>query len=292
MTGSQFLSLFDNVKASTTKGQFYADCPICDRQKHGRHASILFKDTKILVNCWKCKEQGRRAADIIAPLGLQVSDLFTDEASSSPIIPQKTHTPTPQRAAEPPVEHGEIIEKRKHFYKSQNGDIIGAKSIQKYADGHKACYWYRYENGRYLQGLNGINMPIYNADKVAQADIVVIAEGEKDADTLCALGYCGTTLPYGGNQSRWTEQLSESFRDKRIFILTDNDATGNKYAATLISGLMISNTDFITIIPIKSLWMDAPKKADISDFVKAKGREKAILMLKYTIGEAEERWQK
>lgn len=286
MNAQQFLSLFSNVKKADKTGQYYADCPICDRQKHGRHASILFKENKILVNCWKCKTEGRRSADLIAPFGLQMSDLFTDEGGSNVIVPQATHMQPKQETTQKQAEnHGNIIERREHIYKTPTGEIFGKKLIMKFADGHKACGWMRYDNGQYQKGLNGRQAPIYNADAVQQSSSVIIAEGEKDADTLCKMGYCGTTLAYGGNQSRWTEELAAAFRHKRIFIINDNDITGHKYIETLVNGLVISNTDLITVIPITRLWKDAPKKADITDYVNEIGLERAKTSLKMIIGE-------
>jgi hypothetical protein len=65
---------------------------------------------------------------------------------------------------------------------------------------------------------------------------VFVPEGEKDADSVAALGLVATTSPAGATPakakvSKWTPELNRWFSGvKRVFILEDNDEPGRKFA--------------------------------------------------------------
>ena len=64
----------------------------------------------------------------------------------------------------------------------------------------------------------------------------MICEGEKDADTLAALGLTATTCPMGAE--KWRERYNEYLKGKRVVIIPDNDNAGRKHLAQVARSLV------------------------------------------------------
>lgn len=75
--------------------------------------------------------------------------------------------------------------------------------------------------------LGDIRRVLYKLKEVAQSQIVVVTEGEKDADTISALGYVATTNAMGA--TKWTPEYSEQLRGKDVIIVPDNDEAGARH---------------------------------------------------------------
>jgi hypothetical protein len=71
---------------------------------------------------------------------------------------------------------------------------------------------------------------------------VVIAAGEKDAETAARLGFVATTNPGGEGKGQWTPELNAWFAGRRrVAIMEDNDAAGFAHAievAAALSGIV------------------------------------------------------
>ena len=68
----------------------------------------------------------------------------------------------------------------------------------------------------------------YGLNKIVAAETVYIVEGEKDCQTLEALGLCASTNPFGAG--KWVESYNQHFTRKHIIILYDNDEPGKAHA--------------------------------------------------------------
>ncbi|MGA7373622.1 MAG: hypothetical protein WBW37_13605, partial [Methyloceanibacter sp.] len=55
----------------------------------------------------------------------------------------------------------------------------------------------------------------------------LIPGGEKDTDNLRALGFTATTNH--GGEGKWWPELTPYLKDRRVFILCDNDEQGEKH---------------------------------------------------------------
>jgi hypothetical protein len=66
-------------------------------------------------------------------------------------------------------------------------------------------------------------------------DPVFVCEGEKDVDTLSALGLIATTNPNGATS--WRSGANHLFHNRQVVILTDNDRKGRERAASIRPGL-------------------------------------------------------
>ena len=80
------------------------------------------------------------------------------------------------------------------------------------------------------------HLPELIADMAARPDdTVFICEGEKDVETLRALGQIATTNPNGA--LNWKDEFSERFRGRKVVILVDNDNNGRQRAARILASL-------------------------------------------------------
>tara|TARA_R110002020_G_scaffold53905_8_gene150471 strand:+ start:6518 stop:8458 length:1941 start_codon:yes stop_codon:yes gene_type:complete len=89
-------------------------------------------------------------------------------------------------------------------------------------------------------------------------DPVFVVEGEKDADRLVSLGFLAVTVPNGS----WPDDLSH-LSGRRVFVLSDNDAAGEKKAALAIEKL--SGIATVSRVELPGL----PDKGDVSDWLDA-----------------------
>ena len=67
---------------------------------------------------------------------------------------------------------------------------------------------------------------------------MLIAAGEKDANTAAALGFVATTNPEGEGKGKWVAELNAWFAGrKRVAVMEDNDATGRAHVLEVAEAL-------------------------------------------------------
>ena len=185
---------------------------------------------------------------------------------------------------------------RVHVYTDKNGQPLAEKHIIKQPDGSKKCFWYAIDpqTGAKIFGLNGMEMPLYHADKLHNQSVngdedtpIFFAEGEKDVETLEEIYEAtATCTPNGGTATSWKDSYNEDLKKRHLIILTDNDAVGEKYGLTIARNT-VGFASSIRIISAKDIWSDCPEKGDISDIVQALGEDKARDLLSDAIEKAE-----
>jgi hypothetical protein len=104
---------------------------------------------------------------------------------------------------------------------------------------------------------------------------VVIAAGEKDAETAAALGFVATTNSGGEGPGQWTPELSHWFAGKqRVAVMEDNDGAGHAHAPEVATALRGIVPD-IRIVRFREL----KTHGDLSDWINAvPGRGHAELL--------------
>ncbi|HEY8165118.1 MAG TPA: AAA family ATPase [Gemmatimonadaceae bacterium] len=120
-----------------------------------------------------------------------------------------------------------------YVYRNSDGSVFARKG--RYVDdvGAKTFRWWRpdpNDEGKWIPGGN--NAPLYRLPELIAApttEIVVIVEGEKDADRLASLEYITTTTP-GGAGARWRDDDTVYFKGRRVCIVADDDEPGRKKA--------------------------------------------------------------
>jgi hypothetical protein len=89
-----------------------------------------------------------------------------------------------------------------------------------------------------------------------------IVEGEKDADSLVALGLLATTNT--GGAGKWSKDFASWFQGRDVAILPDNDDAGRKHGQDVARKLRAAAKS-IRVIDLEGL----PAKADVSDWLAA-----------------------
>jgi putative DNA primase/helicase len=108
---------------------------------------------------------------------------------------------------------------------------------------------FRYEQGEWIPGLNGTNPVLYKLPQILNPQIVYIAEGEKDAETLWNFGLPATCNPMGAG--KWKEEYSEWLKDKSIVIIPDQDDAGKNHGNDVARKLWgIAKTVKIISLPL------------------------------------------
>ena len=87
--------------------------------------------------------------------------------------------------------------------------------------------------GGWVWNLSGVRRVLYRLPEliaaVQQGKTVFVVEGEKDVESLHALGFAATCNPQGAG--KWREEYSECLRGANVVILPDNDNAGRNHAA-------------------------------------------------------------
>ncbi|OSM07371.1 AAA family ATPase [Magnetofaba australis] len=105
--------------------------------------------------------------------------------------------------------------------------------------------------------------PLYNLPGIAQADDVVLVEGEKTAQALVDIGITATTSMHGSNAPVEKTDWSP-LRGKRLIIWPDRDKPGWEYAQSASKAMKAAGAKSISIlIPPE----DKPEKWDAADAV-------------------------
>lgn len=111
---------------------------------------------------------------------------------------------------------------------------------------------------------------------VARGELVVIVEGEKDADNLRKLGFTATCNAGGAN--KWRAEYTESLCGADVVIIGDNDDSGRAHVAHVASSLKTVACR-VRVLDLAKAWPACPAKGDISDWIEAGGTAKALAAL-------------
>ena len=257
-------------------------CPGCKsgaKDSRDSTAALTFYEDTNSFFCHSCRRGGSIIDLYMMANGLDpassesVSTAITELCKIYNITPSETPQGTPQ--------------KREHVYHNADGSIFGKKVITKKSNGSKTASWYRYENGKYIPGLNGAKKPLYMLDRMVKCDsqVFFIVEGEKDAETLVKMGLPATTKPDGARE-KWNSRFIEPLKGKRVVILTDNDQDGDA-AGKEAAKALYDDVEKLKIIPAADILSNCPHKGDISDIVDMIGLEAAKKELYRAIEAAE-----
>lgn len=230
-----------------------AQCPSHDDGKPS--LAITPKDDKIVLHCFA----GCQPDQILNDLNLTWADLFDQPLPPVDDLSRYILDTTPATTT---VADTHPIE---YIYRDYDGNTIAKKVRYIDHDGKKTFRQYRYHDNQWLPGLNGLDLPLYNSDLIGLAAAnnlpVYIVEGEKDADTVTALGEIAVTMPNGAGSwnDRYTTQLA-AITDIRIII--DRDEPGINHAIAVKQALDTPGRTITTLMP-----MDGCK--DITDHINA-----------------------
>jgi putative DNA primase/helicase len=121
---------------------------------------------------------------------------------------------------------------------------------QRQPDGNSGWKW----------NLKGLAPVLYRLPQVVASPEVILVEGEKDADAVTSLGFCGTTCPMGAR--KWKDTYNESLKGKNVILIPDNDVEGREHMMQVGASLngIVSSLKWLEL-------PDVPNKGDFSDWL-------------------------
>jgi putative DNA primase/helicase len=135
--------------------------------------------------------------------------------------------------------------------------------------------------GGFIWKLGDVRRVLYRLPEVVEAarrgSLILIAEGEKDADNLRRLGFTATTAPFGAGEKKWRPEYSESLRGGHVAILQDNDEKGRAHARAIKVALAGIAASACLVAPLPGI--EDIAKGDVSDWIARGGTSEQLLAL-------------
>jgi Protein of unknown function (DUF3987) len=243
MTAEELLAA-NNIRLSDTKpGRHYASCPRCSPTRSKAHQSakclgVTIDEKRVRFFCNHCDYAG----------GGYFNGKANGPAQSNPFVAVYDYVD----------ENGELLFQ---VCRKSNKDFP-----QRRPDGKGGWIWRTGDVRKVLYCLPEVE------EAIANERVVLVVEGEKDVESLRAIGISATCSPGGaadvGKTPKWRPVYSESLRGADIVVLNDNDAPGYAHAdATASMSLGIAKR--VRRLDLARHWRDMPPKADISDWLAA-----------------------
>jgi 5S rRNA maturation endonuclease (ribonuclease M5) len=152
-------------------------------------------------------------------------------------------------------------------YFDEEGDLLYQQTRSK---GKRFAFRRPLPGGGWAWNLEGVERVIYNLPEVIAATEVFIAEGEKDAETLKSLGLVASTNP--GGAGKWQESFAQFFRQKKVYILPDDDEPGRKHAQDVAKSV----SQYASEVRLIPAFRNAK---DVSEWVERGGTKRQLLKL-------------
>ena len=252
-----FLDRLDGVRQSG--GNFMARCP-CRNDDNNPSLSVSEgTDGRVLVHCHR--GNGCDAAEICASVGLSISDIMPkngNDSSYEKSFPKKEKQQQPQATKQIAKDKLKFV--CSYDYLDEAGELLFQKVRYVNQDGVKTFRQRKpIQDGEWSYSLTDVPKILYNLPAVVAAKTagipIWVVEGEKDVDTLTALGHVATTMP--GGAGHWLDIHTEALAGAVVDIIADNDTPGLEHAAKLLSVLTSAGCDV-------QAWI-CPDKKDITD---------------------------
>lgn len=267
-----FLSRLNGVKKN---GQNWsARCP-CRYDDDNPSLSIgQGNDGRVLVTCHR--GSGCSLDEICTAVGLNVSDLMPPKDEKE--IQRRKEEWKASQASKPKKEPQVSTPKKKskldlvdtYDYTDVDGNLLFQKLRFVDENGKKTFRQRRPVGDGWEYNLDGVDQVLYNlievADAVERGETVVVVEGEKDVETLRALGKTATTMP--GGAGKWRPEHTETLAGATVVVISDNDEVGKQHAIQVRDELAETGANVKLLIP------DGVK--DVTDLIEAGGTIKEL----------------
>jgi 5S rRNA maturation endonuclease (ribonuclease M5) len=110
--------------------------------------------------------------------------------------------------------------------------------------------------------------PARRRSAIDAGNVVFVVEGERDVETLAALGITATTN--AGGAGKWEAAYSEGLRGADVVIIPDNDKAGRDHAEAVAKSLS-GTAKRVRLLDLAEHWSACPDKADVSDWLRDGG---------------------
>ena len=248
MTIDDILRHFDGVKGG--HGHYMAKCPA--HMDADPSLSIgLGRDGRVLIHCFA----GCRTEDVLNAVGLSKRDLFADDWRGGAPLPE----------FEPIQTGNQEWTEAEYIYPGGNLKKVKKRS----ANGKKRMYWMRRTGDGWTPAHGDVEKLLYTRGPLDSP--VFLVEGEKDVDTLHALGFSAASLPDGAN-SKWYDHYGVALAGKDVFLIQDNDKPGKAFAAR-IAGELLQEARSVRVLDLAQAWPELPEHGDVTDLLDYMGKE-------------------
>jgi replicative DNA helicase len=212
--------------------EMFGHCPTAIHGKQDRTPSLTVTPDAQLWKCFGCGAGGdvfdfvkavegvtfSQAVDIVAEFaGLAGSGTGRKAAG------EKSPEPAPANPANSP--RGPMV--KAYDYVDEAGNLLyQACRYEPGANGRSKDFAFRQPAGDgWIWNLQNVRKVPYRLPRVIESDVVYVTEGEKDAESIEALGFTATTN-CGGANGEWTPEMVEALRGKRVIVVPDQDQPG------------------------------------------------------------------
>lgn len=227
--------------------QWMAQCPAHDDNTPS--LSITYGEGCVALYCFS----GCQLTDILNALDYNIKDLW-DEHATTNIINLDKYRFNPEQPANPPT--GDNQPETLHWeYVDADWQPYVKVVKQRHEDGTKTFRQQHWDGNQWVNGLNNREPILYQLPSVlataADGGIIVICEGEKDADTFnreCTDGRLATTAPMGAG--KWRDTYTQALHGaSMIHIIHDLDDPGIKHATKIAQHLDDANIPYRILAP-------------------------------------------
>ena len=152
-----------------------------------------------------------------------------------------------------------------HIYRDEHGAPYLLVKKCRDGAGKKQFPQYHWDGTQWIKGKPpGPRIPYRLPELLAapRTTIAYVCEGEKDCDNLAKIGFVATTASEGAS-AKWTPELTEFFRDRRVVILPDADKPGRKHGEKVARAL----NSVATSVKIVDLFPERNDGSDVSDWL-------------------------
>lgn len=217
---------------------------------------------------WYCHSKCGRGGDILS-LEMELTGTTFPEAKAEVFR-------IVGRAEEPPFRGGKTGQgssggwrKTEYLYTDEAGDPVSRvirRERGEGADREKTFHQEAWTGNGWSKKVTGTRRVPYRLAKVLAAETVFLVEGEKDVETLEALGLVATCNPGGSGSTGLYAQWTGTFAGKHLIILSDNDQPGRKHAAG-VAGALMGEAGSVRVPELPGL----AEKGDVTDWMAAGG---------------------
>lgn len=282
MKFEQFAARFEFKRPN--KDGFLVVCPAHSDSRKSPSLSIgRAKDGGVVLHCFA----GCTSEQVVGTLGLKMSDLFADSEAKAFRVPPPRKEDGP---AVPDVKP--TIEKIYPYHDALGNEVYQALRLKpkSFRQRHKD------QAGNWVWTMDGVTRVLFNLPNVLKAQQVIVCEGEKDSQSLEAIGFTSTCNV--GGAGKWLDGYSESLKGKDVVICGDNDEPGQKHVQLVFESIA-KHAKTVKIIKLPERVKDASDyiatfksgleaKAAFDDLISAAyPHVNGIKLPLYTIGELE-----
>ena len=245
--------------------------------------SFVLEDNILTGNCFACSGEGGVIAMIVAArkhesqVGAKSSEhgamLWLEQALTAQPERILQAQPRPRRAKPHSGALADEHEAGTYDYRNAPGELI-LRIVRFEGTGRDGSRTKRFEamrrdsQGGWIHNARGVDIVPYclpETFKAARAGrVIILVEGERDADVLSSLGLCATSAPFGASFSlppTWKQYFKGA---GALVIIPDADQHGRREAARRAEVLKGAARKTL----VCDLWTERDDGYDVSDFVR------------------------